>query len=108
MAGHGALSKGDVTSTTINVNFAFSGLSGQAILYGGGDEISCGHGSGSGSHTYTHLQPSTNYTFYLHDDYDDMQLASITIKTLAEEPPPPPPPPFAPVQHPSFPPPPPP
>jgi hypothetical protein len=94
----GALSTGDVTTTSININYSYSGCQ-MAALYKGGSYTILDAGSNTGSKTYTGLQPNTNYTFYLKDIGDPgiPTLASRTIRTLAEEeeeePPPPPPPP---------------
>ncbi len=94
----GALSTGTVTSTSINVNYAFSGVPlsiDSARVYLNGVVVSSGVSSGSGAKTFTGLNPNTSYSYNL--TRYSQTLASRTIKTLATPPPGEPPPPEEPV-----------
>ena len=78
----GNLSKGTVTSTSINVNYSFSGVPlsvDNARVYLNGSTVSSGKSSGSGSKTFTGLTPSRSYTFRL--TIYSQTLKTITIST---------------------------
>jgi len=101
----GALSNGGVTTSSIKVNYSFSGVPlsvDNGRVYLNGSVVSSGASSGSGSKTFTGLASDRSYTFTL--TIYSQTLASISIKTakpaapppsepVPEEPAPPPPPP---------------